>query len=300
MRCALEKAASVWLFDWDDTLMPTSAVGGDIFEGELCSDLLCDVDDAAARCLSTALAMPRSHVILLTNAAEAWVWTSAKHMPRVHEILLSGRISLVSAHRPFSKVSGETHEATAYRQMLHAAASTDWKDVAVRERIAAPLCHALGAMQPHLVQVVTVGDKAHDMEAGHTLAGLFRNAVQQVNVETVRMQEMPTIPVLVDELSALANSLEVLCTSSSDVDCGCHVRTTGPARSLRVQAEEAWAAAERARQLIERTRHLSYDAKRLVTPRTHNIEDGVKSSLPLKRLGQLYRSRLPLLQFGSE
>lgn len=256
--CGFEGVSTVFIFDWDDTLLPSAALSH--IEERLWFQALREVDNAAARVLSIALATPQSHVQLLTNAEEGWVWTSAQHMPRVQQLLLAGKISLLSAHPHLELVPGETEEATARRRCLLKRSSTEWKDIAVRERLAGPLCEAIRGTRPSSVQVLTVGDQAHDMEAGRTLAEFFRQEVQHVSVKVVRMQEKPTVLELTAELSTLATSLPALCGKAGDLVCS--LAKNGPGEGRSSQVEQVRSASRQVHESATSSRHLSQDAKR--------------------------------------
>lgn len=212
VRLPAAGCATVFLFDWDDTLMPSSALR----RSKPCTNLrlqaaLRKVDLHAAQVLTFALSVPGGRVILLTNACREWVKTSsAEHLPEVHALLKKAgrKVSLVSAYRPMpAGIDASTH----------AMMSQGWKDEAVRN-LAGVLMQSFGEV--HLLQVVSVGDMPHDLEAGRTLAGLFASAGPRCYAKTVRMQISPTVPELAGQLCALAKLLPAVCEKPRDLACG--------------------------------------------------------------------------------
>merc|ERR1719454_653813 len=72
----LNHTLSVFLFDWDDTLFPTSALTS--LGPKSLDEAFKAIDAAVAELLSLAIATPRSHVVILTNANISWVHHAAE------------------------------------------------------------------------------------------------------------------------------------------------------------------------------------------------------------------------------
>jgi len=270
--------ATMFLFDWDDTLHPTTAIS-DVDQSNL-PELLREIDVAAAHALSLALAIPYSHVTLLTNAEEAWVWMTAQRMPLVQQLLLSGNIAIVSAYRPLEVLLGESEESTAFRRQMHESASIEWKNIAVAQRLAVPYCEALRIMQTTSVQVVTVGDRAHDMEAGRTLATFLRTEADQVFVKAVRMLERPSIPELLAETSLLGDLLASLCQQDGNVNCSLAEQML---KDPLVHQNDALGKAS----LTQVTGKVARAGKRSLGFKSHDVRTGVKISISSKQRGHL-------------
>merc|ERR1719259_700041 len=111
---------SAFIFDWDDTLCPTSALGA-LGPAPL-AGVLAQVDALAAQLLSSALETPRSRVVLLTAADLEWVWLSAQDfLPRTAALLAEppGNLVLLSSRRRDAAGRGAAaeEEAVARRKL---------------------------------------------------------------------------------------------------------------------------------------------------------------------------------------
>jgi len=210
--------ATVFLFDWDDTLMASTHLEKPCDVNIEISYMLSEIDARTSRVLMAALATPHARVVILTNAEESWVWASAKHMPRVDALLQSGRILVVSAYQPFEERVGEPRREAEYRRFLHTQSSSEWKDGAVR-RLAVHFKRSLIRMKPTSLQVVAVGDREHDLEAGHTLAKLLSSIVSTTSVKAIKMQSAPGIRELEGELHLLGNMLPSIISKMGDLKC---------------------------------------------------------------------------------
>lgn len=204
----LHPRATIFVLDWDDTLMPTTASD---LQGGLAKTLpalVSQVDQLVAGLLKSCLKLPLSQVTILTNAEEEWVWASASFLPQTLELLRSGTIGVVSAHR-----RGENH---CFEQ---------WKDLMVKS-LAGSYQRVLQQLRPRNLHVVAIGDCPHDLAAGRTLAQLLRNEVERTSVKTVRMKNQPTVVELIAQLRALLNTLPGLCATRGDVAGKLEMRLT--------------------------------------------------------------------------
>jgi hypothetical protein len=194
----LQDCVNIFVFDFDDTLFPTSAL---VEHGpEALRSSFGQIDALIVELFETALRTPRSHAMLLTCANLEWVYhCAAEFLPRTNELLQghAENMSLVSAHR--SRSSGEWQEAA-----LDPVAIASGK-VEVAQSRAAGLQALIDACGAQTVQVVSIGDSPFDLQAGYALAGALR--VEQAYVKTVAMKQRPQVGELVGELRALSRSL---------------------------------------------------------------------------------------------
>lgn len=206
LSCSL----SVFLFDWDDTLFPTTAVRS--LGPEVLGDVLKTIDTVVAGLLSALLAIPNSRIVILTNARISWVQHAAENfLPNVHALLSAGDesgpfILVRSAHRERSQFAC----AAAYEEAMRCSKSEAvWPLSRVLQQVAREL-------EVQFCQVFSVGDQAHDLEAGHTLHDLLcsvdmgRAPFQQSFIKTVAMKTMPTGVELAKQLSTLGKALPKL------------------------------------------------------------------------------------------
>jgi len=198
----LSQALSVFLFDWDDTLFPTSALtaqGPERLEEDLKA-----LDSTVEELLLAALAVPRSRVVILTNANISWVHYAAENFfPKVNALLQgpNERLSLLSAHRG--------------RDSLLEVGSQAYEDIVRRAKSEAvvPLAKSLlqhfTEMQAQSLQIISIGDQPHDLAAAHALRSLMA-VEEECFVKTVLMKAMPTGVELLRELGTLRKSLASL------------------------------------------------------------------------------------------
>lgn len=164
--------------------------------------VLAQADATAAAALHAALSVPHSVVTVLTNAHPAWVESSAAaFLPQVRALLDEGRVSVVSAH--LAAASPDPQRVTGHGSHL-------WKAAKV-PALAAKLAEEL---KPHMeagraLQVLSIGDRQADLDAGHLVAALLTKEVDHAPqgrwpVKTVLMASEPSAQVLSSELEALA------------------------------------------------------------------------------------------------
>lgn len=159
------------------------------------------LDVCIACLLQAAAAVPHSAVFILTNANTSWVHhASGEFFPRVHAWLQSPppNFKLVSAKKPKEECPPEgTPEYEADVQQ--------WKPCALKlhaPALQAQLCEC-GA---DLVQVVSIGDSPHDLEAGVLLATNMLESMGKL-VKLVRMQPAPTVVNILGQLKVLCCAL---------------------------------------------------------------------------------------------
>lgn len=196
----LRSCASLFVFDWDDTCLPTSALDGSAVP----PPMLREIDVAVSRLLAAALATPRSRVLVLTNAAECWLWSSAaEHLPSVHAILSSGSVKVLSARRP------EADAAT-------------WKDASA-SGLVAELRTAFMRLAPSIVQVICAGDSPHDLRVGQTISSKLRQDLNvEVIVKTVKFPPEPAARELARALQAFCQVFAQLTEVAVPMECYAH------------------------------------------------------------------------------
>lgn len=218
----LHRTLSVFIFDWDDTLFPTSALTamgpdrlGSAFE---------QIDAQVYQLLSSAASVPQSRVVILTNANIRWVYQSTEQfLPKVSKLLLDpeGSITIVSAHRP-KECLPEVGSAAYIAEV------STWKRQALP-----PLVHAfqeaISELQAGAVQVISVGDMPHDLEAAHALSSMLVMSSKESYVKTVLMKPRPTPPELSAQLRCLGKALPVFVRAARSFHQSmCQARPTEP------------------------------------------------------------------------
>mmetsp|Transcript_43172 Transcript_43172/g.101479 ORF Transcript_43172/g.101479 Transcript_43172/m.101479 type:complete len:436 (+) Transcript_43172:91-1398(+) len=174
----------VW--DWDDTLMCSSAINSSQVSQHQASQL----DLLLEQVLSASLRL--GETIIVTNADELWVSTSARQFTP-HTSPLLNQIRVVSARRKFEySFPGDPFA---------------WKREAFREVLANRRNGLYG------LNLVVLGDSPAEMEAAQTSTMGMSNAL----VKTVKFKDIPSVEDLLDQLRIIVQDLPSIC--SDDKSC---------------------------------------------------------------------------------
>ena len=182
---------SLIIFDWDDTLLPTSFLTqGGIFDENLIltendQKKIEKLEDAALSLLNNAIT--KGDVYIITNAGLGWVEYSAKRFyPKVFEIL--PKIQIISAR-------GEWENAFP-------GDSRKWKIqtfLSLEKRLNTKL----------VTNIICLGDSLFEIEAGRVLANCFREAF----VKTIKFKEGPKLDELNKQLLLVTNQFNSICSA---------------------------------------------------------------------------------------
>jgi len=190
------------IFDWDDTLFPTSWLSDcDLLFAPSLAGLkesfraaLAELAEAAEEALQQALALGR--VVIVTNAAEGWVQDSCRRlMPSLAPTLAQLRI--VSAR--------------ALAEPLGVRSPTEWKTLAFRAEVRAFRAQ-LG--DEGRCSVLALGDSVHEHSALLQAAGEHERCL----AKSLKFAERPSIEQLVEELRLASGGLEEIVEFDGDLD----------------------------------------------------------------------------------
>jgi len=169
---------SIIIFDWDDTLLPTSFLtpGGIFNENMNLSDIenekLLKLEQAVFKLLTEAV--KKGNVYIITNAGHGWVEYSANRFyPSIMPIL--EKIKIISARGEYEKIFPGN--------------SRQWKIEAflnLQENINIKL----------VTNIICIGDSLFEMEAGRILASKFKEAF----IKTIKFREAPKLDELLKQL----------------------------------------------------------------------------------------------------
>jgi len=197
----MEKCRAI-VFDWDDTMFPTSALScarGDCDDGhdsvKSVHAQLEHLDMAAVQVLLVARELGR--VIIVTNSSTGWVQeSSAKFLPLLHRHIIDENVEVVSARDLFSS--------------MHPDCPSEWKAYAMAE--------VLGNLAADDINVLALGDCYSDQYAAHQAERMLMRK-NSVNMKCVKLLTRPSIQRLTKELLLLKLSLErmALCRSPFDI-----------------------------------------------------------------------------------
>jgi hypothetical protein len=177
---------SIIIFDWDDTLLPTTFLtpGGvftddiDIHPNDL--ERIKGLDKMAHKILS--LAVNKSDTYIITNAAPGWVEYSARRFyPEVAKVLKN--VTIVSARGEFERI--------------HPGDSRQWKIQA--------FLRMLNDLDINLItNLICLGDSIIEMEAAHILASKFTHAY----IKTIKFRESPKPEELFKQLGLVVDQFD--------------------------------------------------------------------------------------------
>lgn len=170
------------IWDWDDTLMCSSAINAN----QLSAMQIQQLEPLLEQVL--VLSMRLGESIIITNADEMWVLESTRrYAPRVMPTLAQLRV--VSARR--------MHERT-YPGDIFA-----WKREAFREVISARESSRGALSQP--LNLVVIGDSPAEIEAAQTsTVGVLSRPVR---IKTIKFKEQPSCDELLEQLRLLVRDL---------------------------------------------------------------------------------------------
>ena len=174
---------SIIIFDWDDTLLPTSFLTpGGIFDENMKippteSEKISKLEQAILKLLTEAV--EKGSVYIITNAGNGWVEYSANRFyPSIMPVL--EKIEIISARGLYEKI--------------YPGNSRQWK------------IEAFLNLKKHVniklvTNIICIGDSLFEMEAGRILASKFNEAY----IKTIKFREAP-------KLDELLKQLKLVCT----------------------------------------------------------------------------------------
>ena len=183
------------IFDWDDTLLPTSFL---LYKNKIELDnKLSEKDQAKILKLEQSvknllnLSLSKGDVYIITNAGEGWVEESAKtYYPNIKEIL--EQIEVISARKDFEAKFPENSKLWKINAFLD-----------LKKRLNDTL----------ITNIICLGDSIFEMEAGKILAANFIHAV----IKTIKFKENPKPEELNKQLNLVLNQFNSIFTSSKNL-----------------------------------------------------------------------------------
>lgn len=182
-----EKTSTVIIFDWDDTLLASSAIQQLIFSREEMQEL----EDTVRRVLLAARAL--GETLIVTNASESWVEESAK-------LFLPGLLPLLSELKVVSAQALYGHQ--------HPGDPFMWKRRAFEHLLTEARRFPAG------LNLVALGDQYPELDAAHYATRAVGGASQ---LKTVKFRDQPTVAELIGQLRKVEESLGEI-VESSDLD----------------------------------------------------------------------------------
>jgi len=169
---------SIIIFDWDDTLLPTSFLTpGGVFDenikiSSVDNEKLLKLEQAALKLLTDAI--EKGKVYIITNAGKGWVEYSAKKFyPSVLPVL--EKIKIISARGMYEKIFPGNSRQWKIEAFLNIQKNVNMKLV---------------------TNIICVGDSLFEIEAGRILASKFTEAF----IKTIKFREAPKLDELLKQL----------------------------------------------------------------------------------------------------
>ena len=173
---------SIIIFDWDDTLLPTSFLTPDgvfnenikISAGD--NEKFLKLEQAVLKLLTEAV--EKGNVYIITNAGSGWVEYSAnKFYPSIMPVL--EKIKIISARGLYEKIFPRNSRQWKIEAFLNIQKNVNMKLV---------------------TNIICVGDSLFEMEAGRILASKFTEAF----IKTIKFREAPKLDELLKQLKLVS------------------------------------------------------------------------------------------------
>jgi len=181
---AVQSPETIIIFDWDDTLMCSSAINAN----QLFPHQAAQLEAVLEQVLSASMLLGETCIV--TNADELWVLESTRRFcPRVLPLL--SQISVISARRKYERsCPGDVFA---------------WKRETFREVLAArkgapQVAGSIGSS----LNLIVLGDSPAEMEAAQTST---IGAMYPLMIKQVKFKEIPTVDELVEQLQIVAQEL---------------------------------------------------------------------------------------------
>ena len=182
---------SLIIFDWDDTLLPTSFLTpGGIFEENMKlsqneKEKILELEEAANKLLTEAV--EKGNVYIITNAGNGWVeYTAKRFYPSILPILK--RVKIVSARGEYEKIFQGNSRQWKIEAFLNLQKNLNMKLV---------------------TNIVCIGDSLFEMEAGRIFATKFTEAF----TKTIKFREAPKLEELLKQLKLIYSQFSSIYSS---------------------------------------------------------------------------------------
>lgn len=195
------------IFDFDDTLYPTSALQTAYLNDQYGSNfasLVLDLktfQESVIALLNTAVDLADS-VKIITNASSGWPSTALKTvgMNGMYQFIIEKGIPIISAREEFKSQYTDSRlwKIKAFDKHVFAAV-----------KIRTPSSHPEKA-----IQFIGFGDQDHDRTALLQHQGFFRNS----KLKSVKLESTPTIKRLTEELDQIRNQLQIIIRHRKEID----------------------------------------------------------------------------------
>ena len=187
---------SIIIFDWDDTLLPTTfltAGGNNNLENTVISDSdkekISNIEYLVTNLLNEAV--EKGEVYIITNAGEGWVEYSAEKIyPNMSQIL--SKIKIISARNEYEKEFPNDSSRWKVQAFLN-----------IQKKLNIKL----------VTNIICIGDSLFEMEAGRIMAAQFKEAF----IKTVKFREQPKVDELIKQLKLVVNQFDTIYSTAKSL-----------------------------------------------------------------------------------
>jgi len=210
------------IFDWDDTLLCSSAINQSRWTLQELEELEIAVDSI----LSTSMSI--AETMIVTNGNATWVQDSARRfLPRLLPTL--AKVQVVSARAMFeSRYPGDPFM---------------WKEAAFRKLLTQDRSFSDCGLN-----LVALGDQMPEIKAAHYVTGLLGAPSR---AKTVKFKEQPSIPELIGQLNRTERELAKLVAEEAAGHCAICRRDLPPHLEHIVSQAAGWKFTEATTDIID-------------------------------------------------
>jgi len=187
------------IFDWDDTLFPTTSLQAERGTLENGSPLDQALQEHLCKVLEEALRRAPDGTYIVTNAIEGWVKHCVENFYPAALPLLD-RVHVVSArHRFFENAAeAESKKATCPEDLFN------WKATAMQSLVKEDGGHALSCTDVGPLNIIAIGDAPTDTKAARTLLPFLP---AESWLKTVQLMPAPSLPCFGEQLKLILGAM---------------------------------------------------------------------------------------------
>lgn len=184
------------IYDWDDTLFPTTVITQHNNNGPN-RDLI-DLDNHIVKLLSKSLYV--GYPIIITNATRSWVKDSAdKYYPKTYQFMIQNNISVISAREFANSNNVNDH--------------MQWKNITFKYFLT-----IIMNKNKNIKNILSIGDALYEKIALEQFGKIINKNEHKSYIKTIKYVARPTIPNLLKENILIYNNLEDIISKNGNSD----------------------------------------------------------------------------------
>ncbi|MDC0230363.1 hypothetical protein OAK19_00220 [Aureispira] len=184
---AINPFNTILIFDWDDTLFPTSWFKSKgIRKDNITKDITIQLEDLDNICIQFLKhAQNLGRIVIVTNSVNGWVKISSKlFLPQVHQFI--SEIDVISARGKFKNLPIKECKVQTFKELI----------------------------DNDILNILSFGDASNDRDA------LFLATKNQTGIysKSFKFLQTPTVDELKTQLRLLTNTIDKLCNVHENLD----------------------------------------------------------------------------------